>query len=109
MLRLRRPGRDTTLFLVVDEVSQFVLANKDRLDRLRRGLKGRAEVRPTSARWAWIEWVLAQGGEKAGRAVYDATKAGGRFADYQRAFEAAEVVPRRKKLSVLRSEAGAGS
>jgi len=35
MLRLRRPGRDTTLFLVVDEVSQFVLANKDRLDRLR--------------------------------------------------------------------------
>ena len=80
-----------------------------RLDRLRRGLKGRAEVRPTSARWAWIEWVLAQGGEKAGRAVYEATKAGGRFADYQRAFEAAEVVPKRKKLSVLRSEAGAGS
>lgn len=80
-----------------------------RLERLRRGLKGRAEVRPTSARWAWIEWVLAQGGEKAGLAVYDAVKAGGRFADYQRAFEAAEVVPRRRKLSVLRAEAGAGS
>jgi len=33
MLDIRRPG--TTLFMVVDEVSQYVLANKDRVDRLR--------------------------------------------------------------------------
>jgi hypothetical protein len=33
MLQFRRPG--ATLFLVVDEVSQFVLASKDRVDRLR--------------------------------------------------------------------------
>src|SRR5690606_37958259 len=33
MLRFRAP--DATLFLVVDEVSQYVLANKDRVDRLR--------------------------------------------------------------------------
>lgn len=33
MLKLRRPG--ATLFLVVDEVSQYVLASKDRVDRLR--------------------------------------------------------------------------
>ncbi|GMV44308.1 MAG: hypothetical protein AMXMBFR64_60240 [Myxococcales bacterium] len=33
MLRFRRP--QATLFLVVDEVSQFVLSNKDRVDRLR--------------------------------------------------------------------------
>lgn len=33
MLKFRRP--DATLFLVVDEVSQYVLANKDRVDRLR--------------------------------------------------------------------------
>ena len=33
MLRFRRPG--ATLFLVVDEVSQYVLASKDRVDRLR--------------------------------------------------------------------------
>lgn len=59
---------------------------KKRLDRLRRGLKGRAEVRSTSARWAWVEAVLAQGGVAEGRAVMEAVKAGGSFADYERAF-----------------------
>ncbi len=67
------------------------------LERLRKGLRGRADVRPTSARWAWVEWVLAQGGERAGRAVHDAVRSGGRFADYKRAFEAAGVVPSRKR------------
>ena len=33
-----------------------------RLARLRSGLKGRADVRSISARWAWIESVLSQGG-----------------------------------------------
>ena len=28
---------------------------EDRLDRLRRGLRGRADVRSTSAKWAWVE------------------------------------------------------
>jgi radical SAM superfamily enzyme YgiQ (UPF0313 family) len=64
---------------------------EDRLERLRRGLKGRADVRPTSARWAWVEYVLAQGGAREGRAVYDAVKRGGRFADYAKAFEAIGV------------------
>ncbi len=63
-----------------------------RLDRLRTGLRGRGEVRPTSARWAWVEWVLAQHGAAAGKAVYTAVQAGGRFADYKRAFTAAGVV-----------------
>ncbi len=72
-----------------------------RLERLRKGLRGRADVRPTSARWAWVEWVLAQGGEKAGRAVLDATLAGGRFSDYKKSFEAAGVVPTaRRRLSL---------
>ena len=53
----------------------------DRVRRLRRGLRGTAEVRPTSARWAWIEYVLAQGGAKTGRALYEGWQAGGRFAD----------------------------
>jgi len=57
-----------------------------RLDRLRTGLKGRAEVRATSARWAWVEAVLAKGGEAEGRAVLEAVQAGGSFAAYQRAF-----------------------
>lgn len=66
----------------------------DRLDRLRRGLKGRAEVRSTSAKWAWVEWVLAQGGAAAGVAAVEAARAGGSFADYKRAFRSVE--PSRK-------------
>ncbi len=65
----------------------------DRLDRLRRGLKGRADVRSTSAKWAWVEYVLAQGGEAEGLLVIDAVKAGGTYADYKRAF--AKAKPRR--------------
>jgi len=56
-----------------------------RLKKLTRGLKGRAEVRPTSARWAWVEYMLAQGGPEAGLAVLDAVHAGGRFAAWKRA------------------------
>jgi radical SAM superfamily enzyme YgiQ (UPF0313 family) len=58
-----------------------------RLDRLRRGLRGRADVRSTSAKWAWIEYVLAQGGPEEGIAVLEAARAGGNFAAYRRAFE----------------------
>lgn len=73
----------------------------DRLDRLRRGLKGRADVRATSARWAWVEYVLAQGGEAEGLAVLEAMRAGAGFAAYRKAFEAIErtrdrAVPRRR-------------
>ena len=56
MLGFRQPG--ATLFLVVDEVSQYVLANTDRVERLRAfasalgsGLKGKA-------------WLLALGQQK---------------------------------------------
>jgi radical SAM superfamily enzyme YgiQ (UPF0313 family) len=57
-----------------------------RLDRLRRVLRGRAEVRATSVRWAWVEHVLAQGGPDEGLAVARAVERGGRFADYRREF-----------------------
>jgi len=57
-----------------------------RIKRLRKGLRGRVEVRPTSARWAWVEYMLAQSGQSAGLATLDAHRAGGRFADYKRAF-----------------------
>jgi radical SAM superfamily enzyme YgiQ (UPF0313 family) len=68
-----------------------------RLDRLRRGLKGRADVRSTSAKWAWVEYVLAQGGPEEGLAVLEATRAGGNFAAYKRAFSRIEKTgkPRR--------------
>ncbi len=59
---------------------------ESRLERLRHGLKGaRAEVRPTSARWAWVEHRLAQGGPLAGEAVLRAVEEGGSFAAWKRA------------------------
>ena len=59
-----------------------------RLRRLRRGVRGRVDVRATSARWAWVEYILAQGGRAEGLAVLDAVHAGGRFSDWKRAFNA---------------------
>ncbi|MCB9742312.1 MAG: radical SAM protein [Alphaproteobacteria bacterium] len=61
-----------------------------RLQRLQKGLRRerrRVDVRATSARWAWVEAVLAQGGPATGEAVLAAVQAGGRFADYKRAFK----------------------
>jgi radical SAM superfamily enzyme YgiQ (UPF0313 family) len=74
-----------------------------RLERLRRGLKGRADVRSTSAKWAWVEYVLAQGGEAEGLAVIDAVHAGGGFAAYKRAFADSKNtgMPRRKSLHLV--------
>ena len=84
-----------------------------RLALLRKLLRGRADVRATSARWAWVEYVLAQGDARHGEAVFRAAREGGSFADYKRAFE--EVLPGArqprlpfKRLSVIKSEA-AGS
>ena len=60
-----------------------------RLARLRRGLqqyRGRAELRPTSARWAWVEYILAQGGMEAGLRALQAHQAGGGFAAWRKAF-----------------------
>jgi radical SAM superfamily enzyme YgiQ (UPF0313 family) len=74
---------------------------ESRLDRLRRGLQGRVEIRATSARWAWIEWMLAQGGAAAGRAVFEALRSGGRFADWKRAFEALDAPRLRRALAVV--------
>ena len=86
------PKRNTPLagasFAGVDVVTR-------RLSRLRKGLRGRADVRATSARWAWVEAVLAQGGEAEGRAVLDAVHAGGTFAAYERAFATIPRAPRR--------------
>lgn len=61
---------------------------QSRLERLRMRLAGRAELRPTSAKWAWVEHVLSQGGAAEGRAVLDGLRRGGRFSDYRKAFVA---------------------
>jgi radical SAM superfamily enzyme YgiQ (UPF0313 family) len=54
---------------------------EERIARLRAGLKGRADLRSPSARWAWVEYALSQGDEQEGLAVARATRSGGRFAD----------------------------
>ena len=59
-----------------------------RLKLMTKQLRGKAEVRPTSARWAWVEAELAQGGPEAGLAVRDALRNGGRFSDWKRALNA---------------------
>jgi radical SAM superfamily enzyme YgiQ (UPF0313 family) len=56
-----------------------------RLARLRALVAGRVELRPTSAKWAWVEYRLAQGGFAAGLAAIRAGRAGGRFADWRSA------------------------
>jgi radical SAM superfamily enzyme YgiQ (UPF0313 family) len=76
-----------------------------RLDRLKRGLAGRAALHSTSAKWAWVEYVLAQGGEAEGLAVVQAVRQGGRFGAYRKAF-AASVPKAPKRLALLRDSAG---
>ncbi|MFI5298720.1 MAG: B12-binding domain-containing radical SAM protein [Polyangiales bacterium] len=76
------PKRNTPL---VDAVYAGVDVVEHRLDRLKRGLKGRADVRTTSAKWAWIEALLAKGGVAHGRAIVDAVAGGATFAAYRRA------------------------
>jgi radical SAM superfamily enzyme YgiQ (UPF0313 family) len=80
-----------------------------RIARLRRGLSaaglgGKVEVRPTSSRWAWVEYMLAQGESNAGLAVMDAHHAGGSFAAYKKAFERHNVVPTGPRARVPSSQ-----
>ena len=88
----RNTPLDGTAFAGVREVDA-------KLDRLRHGLRGTVEVRPTSARWAWVEYLLAQGGIEAGRRALAAHRAGGSFAAWKRAF--AEDGARRTQLRVV--------
>lgn len=70
-----------------------------RLKRLQRGLQGKVEVRATSARWAWIEAVLAQGGPAEGEALLAAVRAGGTFAAYKRAFAGTPALKRLERAA----------
>jgi len=68
-------------------------AQEEKLSRLRGSLKGKVEIRPTSVRWAWVEYMLSQGGEEAGLAAHDALRDGGSFAAWKRSFEKRGVKP----------------
>jgi len=54
-----------------------------RMKQLQRGLRGSAEVRPVSSRWAWVEHEISQGGPETGLAILEAWKNGGRFSHYR--------------------------
>jgi radical SAM superfamily enzyme YgiQ (UPF0313 family) len=83
----RNTPMDGTPFVPVEETER-------RIAYLRAKLRGRAEIRPTSPRWAWVEYMLAQGGEDAGHAALDAWRAGASFAAWKRAFRERGVRPR---------------
>jgi len=98
----RNTPLDGTPFAGIDVVEH-------RLARLRDGLKaaglgGKVEVRPTSARWAWVEYMLAQGESSAGLAVMDAHRAGGSFAAYKKAFAVRGVTPTGPRARVPSSQ-----
>lgn len=81
------PKRNTPL---CDAPFAGVALIEARLRRLRRGIRKNVTVRPVSARWAWVEYKLAQGGPAHGLAVLEALDRGGAFRDFQRALERAE-------------------
>lgn len=87
---------------------------EERLKRLRKGLGGRVDLRSTSARWAWVEYCIAQGGQRMGLAAMEAWRDGGGFSAWRRAIERAggepqgvappPVIPRSReeRLALLR-------
>lgn len=72
-----------------------------RLARLRSGVKGKVDLRATSAKWAWIEWVLAQGGRAEGKAVLEAVKLGGAYAHWKQAFAALPFERVKRTLAIV--------
>ena len=84
------PKRNTPLF---DQPFTDIKITEARLSRLDKAIRPRAKVKSTSARWAWVEYRLAQGGWEAGLAALQAHKAGGNFSDWKRAFKDLPVDP----------------
>lgn len=71
-----------------------------RIAALRRGLRGRAEVRSVSAKWAWVEYVLAQGGSPEGVAAVRASRDGGGLAAWRRAIGGLDPHRGRRSLAI---------
>ena len=96
-----------------------VTSVNQKLARLRAGLKGKVELRSTSARWAWVEYMLSQCDERAGLAAMDAWRAGGTFSAWENAFTTRDARPLRGRvvpdgrrnlpLPVVQSSTGTGA
>ena len=50
-----------------------------RINQLKKALRGRIDLRSTSAKWAWVEYCLAQGGFEMANVTIEARKKGGSF------------------------------
>src|SRR5204863_3854068 len=87
----RNTPLDGTPFAGIDVVEARLARLNDGLRAA--GLHDKVKVRPTSARWAWVEYMIAQGESNAGLAIMDAHRAGGSFAAYKKAFVARGVEP----------------
>jgi radical SAM superfamily enzyme YgiQ (UPF0313 family) len=57
------------------------------MERLQRELRGKVDIRSVSARWAWVEWCLAQGGFDMTEATLEAYREGGSFAAWKNAIK----------------------
>ncbi len=60
------------------------------LKRLKRELGGVAEVRSTSAKWAWVEYRMSQGAQDAGLAALEAWENGGGYRAWESALGGAD-------------------
>ena len=58
---------------------------KRKIKRVHQGLKGKVDIRSTSARWAWIEHQIAQGGFDMADAAEQAWRDGANFSAWKRA------------------------
>jgi radical SAM superfamily enzyme YgiQ (UPF0313 family) len=77
---------------LADAPFESIASVSNKLARIRAGLKGKVEVKPSSARWAWIEYMLSQGNESAGLAAMDAWRDGSGFAAWKQAFKRRGII-----------------
>jgi radical SAM superfamily enzyme YgiQ (UPF0313 family) len=75
----RNTPLDGTAFAGIQRIDQ-------RIQRLRKLLRGRVDLRPSSSRTAWLEYQLAQGGIEAGHVYLRGWLDGDRFSGYRAAF-----------------------
>jgi radical SAM superfamily enzyme YgiQ (UPF0313 family) len=98
----RNTPLDGTPFAGIDVVERRLKRLSDGLRK--RGIADKVSVRPTSARWAWVEYMLAQSESRGGLAVMDAIRKGGAFAAYRKAFAERQVEPTGPRARVPSSQ-----
>jgi radical SAM superfamily enzyme YgiQ (UPF0313 family) len=73
------------------EKMESEIAIKHRLELMKKLLKGRAKLMPTSPRWSFVDWKLAHAGFSAAHVAIRAQSLGGGFSAWKRAIEEAGI------------------